>query len=366
MGTEPRTAFFKKGNSEFVCFSCPVWGKCGGIWMRRHGVILRGRLRNCRGLSRQLWQFCPMLHLSFIPGRLDQHLKQKRDRLLEKLLDSGEIDSLTFQLSVAEPIPEKVHPLPMNAYHLVEKAASEKNGQRVHSTIDGDLQERVNTLVERHRKTLAANHIYNLAVVVTEVSTKEVKAYVGNYFNGTETEHGNSVDVIQAPRSTGSILKPFLYCKMLDDGMLTPQMLIPDIPTRFGGFTPMNFDQEYNGAVPAAEALARSLNIPAVKMLQDYGVPPFYSFLKKSGMTSLVHPPDYYGLSLILGGAEVSLWNLSGMYTSLISILKNYDENDGFYAAQPFSKLKWEKERSSAKKRRTKLFNLNCGQLPYI
>ncbi|MEZ5106933.1 MAG: penicillin-binding protein 1C [Draconibacterium sp.] len=284
------------------------------------------------------------------PGRLDERLKEKRDRLLQKLLASEEIDSLTFQLSVAEPIPDKVHPLPMKAYHLVEKAASEKNGQRIHSTIDGSLQERVNTLVARHRKTLEANHIYNISVLVADVSCKEVKAYVGNYFDGKETEHGNSVDVIQSPRSTGSILKPFLYCKMLDDGLLTPQMLIPDIPTRFGGFTPMNFDQEYNGAVPAAEALARSLNIPAVKMLQDYGVPPFYSFLKKTGMKSLVHPPDYYGLSLILGGAEVSLWNLSGIYTSLVSVLKSCDENDGFYAAQPFSELKWEKEINSEKR----------------
>ncbi|QGY48042.1 penicillin-binding protein 1C [Maribellus comscasis] len=278
------------------------------------------------------------------PGRLDERLKQKRDRLLEKLLNSDEIDSLTYQLSVAESIPEKVHSLPMKAYHLVEKAALEENGQRIRSTIDGNLQERVNSLVARHRKTLAANHIYNIAVLVTKISTKEVKAYVGNYFDGKETEHGNSVDVIQAPRSTGSILKPFLYSKMLDEGLLTPQMLIPDIPTRFGGFTPMNFDQQFNGAVPAAEALARSLNIPAVRMLQDYGVPPFYSFLKEAGMRTLVHPPDYYGLSLILGGAEVSLWNLSGMYTSMVSILKNYDENDGFYVAHPFSDLKWRKD----------------------
>ncbi len=283
------------------------------------------------------------------PGRLDERLRQKRDGLLKKLLDSNEIDSLTFQLSVAEPLPEKVHALPMTAYHLVEKAASEKEGQRIQSTIDRNLQERVNKLVARHRKTLEANHIYNLAVVVATVSTKEVKAYVGNYFDGKETEHGNSVDIIPAPRSTGSILKPFLYCKMLDDGQLTPPMLIPDIPTRFGGFTPMNFDQEFSGAVPAEQALARSLNIPAVKMLQDYGVPPFYSFLKKMGMNTLVHPPDYYGLSLILGGAEVSLWNLSGMYTSFVSVLKNYDENDGFYDAYPFSGLKWEKDNTLSK-----------------
>ncbi len=275
------------------------------------------------------------------PGRLDNRLKEKRDFVLSKLLTSGTIDSMTFRLSVAEPLPEKVNPLPLNAYHLVERAAQQRSGQRIHSTIDAGLQNAIVERVNRYRKELAANHIYNMAVVVSEVATGEVKAYIGNVFDGRETEHGNSVDVIQAPRSTGSILKPFLYCKMLDDGQITPQMLVADIPTRFGGFTPMNFDQEFNGAVPAAEALARSLNIPAVRMLQSYGIPPFYSFLKKAGMKTLTHPPDYYGLSLILGGAEVTLWDLSGMYTSLVSVLRNYDEQDGFYAAQPFQSLTW-------------------------
>ncbi len=283
------------------------------------------------------------------PGRLDQRLKQKRDRLLAKLLDNRTIDSLTFQLSVAEPLPEKVNPLPITAYHLVERAAEEKHGERVLSTVDGFLQEKVAEVACRHRKILEANHIYNLAVVVSEVSSKEVKAYVGNYFDGIEDNHANNVDVVQALRSTGSILKPFLYCQMLDDGQITPQMLIPDVPTRFGGFTPLNFDQDYSGAVPAAEALARSLNIPAVKMLQNYGVTPFYSFLKKAGMNSLTRPPDHYGLSLILGGAEVSLWNMAGMYTSLVSILNNYSSHDGSYVSDPFSPLVWNKANAQVK-----------------
>ena len=284
------------------------------------------------------------------PGKLDQNLKQKRDKLLSKLLEKGKIDSLTYQLSVAEPLPVKANPLPVNAYHLVEKAAIKNSGKRVRSTIDGYFQSKVSELVQHHRKNLEANHIYNIAVVVSQVSTKEVKAYIGNYFDGKETEHGNSVDVAMAPRSTGSILKPFLYCMMTDEGLITPQMLIPDIPTRFGGFTPLNFDQEFNGAVPAEQALARSLNIPAVKMLQNFGVAPFYTFLKKAGMTSLTKPPDHYGLSLILGGAEVTLWDLAGMYTSMVSVLKNYNDKDGYYEPEPFKPLVWKTEDSYAEK----------------
>ena len=279
------------------------------------------------------------------PGRFDEKLKQKRDKLLGKLLQTNEIDTITWKLALEEPLPERVNPLPENSYHLVQLASLQNKGKRIKSTIDYFLQQRVTELVKEHNRMLAANHIYNQAVVVSEVSTGKVIAYSGNFFDGTEVSHSNYVDLIQSKRSTGSILKPLLYCKMIDEGILTPQMLIPDIPTRFGGFTPLNFDQEYNGAVQAREALARSLYIPAVRMLQNFGVAPFYEFLKKTGFSTLTRPPDYYGLSLILGGAEVTLWDLAGAYTSLVNILNTYGENDGLYVSDPFKKLVWEESK---------------------
>lgn len=282
------------------------------------------------------------------PGKLDQRLKEKRDRLLKKLWEHKKIDSLTFSLSVDEPVPEKVNELPQLAYHLTQKTATEKNGQRVSSTIDYFLQERMNEIVAAHHKKLAGNKINNLAVLVAGVSDKNVLAYVGNVFDNEHVNHSNHVDIINAPRSSGSILKPFLYCKILDEGLLTPKMLIPDIPIRFGGFTPMNFSRDYNGAVPAEEALARSLNIPAVHQLQNYGLAPFYSFLNKAGMSTLTQKPGHYGLSLILGGAEVTLWDLSGMYVSLAAILENYNRFDGNYFEQAFSELNWIKSKERA------------------
>ncbi len=281
------------------------------------------------------------------PGRFDEKLKIKRDRLLKKLLEAEEIDSLTYELSVDEPLPQKVNTLPNYAYHLTEKANAEEKGQRVSSTIDFYVQKRVNEIVERYRRQLKSNGINNMAALVAEVSSKKVLAYVGNTMDTDSLKHGNHVDVIQSQRSTGSILKPFLYCKMMDEGLLIPTMLVPDIPVRFGGFTPMNFDREYNGAVPAQEALARSLNIPAVHLLRDYGVAPFYSFLKQCGMTTLEQSPDHYGLSLILGGAEVKLWDLAGMYTSLASILETYNEQDGLYKTNPFSPLIWDENENT-------------------
>lgn len=290
------------------------------------------------------------------PGQLDYRLKQKRDNLLKDLLLENEIDSISYELAVSEPLPGKVNPLPNMAFHLTEKANAEKHGQRIRSTIRFDFQNRVNEIVARHQPRLQSNFINNMAVLVVEIPSKKVMAYVGNTSNTDSITHGNQVDIIQAPRSTGSILKPFLYCKMVDDGLLLPGMLIPDIPVRLGGFTPTNFDREYNGAVPAEEALARSLNIPAVHLLRDYGVGPFYSFLKKTGMATLKEQPDHYGLSLILGGAEVKLWDLAGMYASLGTILKRYSDEDGFYSAQPFFPLIWDESTSISETERSQPF----------
>ncbi|QIA07770.1 penicillin-binding protein 1C [Draconibacterium halophilum] len=280
------------------------------------------------------------------PGRSDDKLKQKRDRLLQKLLANGTLDSMTCELAVAEPLPEKVNALPNAAYHFTELVNKEKRGQRIHSTIDYAIQNRVNIVVRKHQHRLKSNYINNMAVVVAEIPSKKVRAYVGNTFSSDGLNHGNFVDVVQSPRSTGSILKPFLYCKMMDNGLLLPGMLVPDIPIRFGGFTPMNFDRQYIGAVSAEEALARSLNIPAVHLLREFGVAPFYSFLKQAGMSTLYQSPDYYGLSLILGGAEVKLWDLAGMYASLATILDTYNKEDGLYFSKPFSPLLTNEDKS--------------------
>ncbi|MEO0332515.1 MAG: penicillin-binding protein 1C, partial [Bacteroidota bacterium] len=100
--------------------------------------------------------------------------------------------------------------------------------------------------------------------------------------------------------------------------------LVPDIPTYIDGFVPQNFSKQFEGAVPADQVVSRSLNVPAVRMLQDYGVEKLHYKLKQLGMTTLTQPPGHYGLSLILGGAETTLWDLVGMYASMARSLRNY------------------------------------------
>ena len=115
---------------------------------------------------------------------------------------------------------------------------------------------------------------------------------------------------------------------MLQEGSILPHTLLPDIPININGFAPQNFSQQFEGAVPASEALARSLNIPTVTMLQRYGVPKFYNFLKQTGISTLTRPASHYGLSLILGGAEGTLWDITCAYTDMARCLKGLDKTD--------------------------------------
>ena len=271
------------------------------------------------------------------PGRNHNKLFEKRNRLLNKLMKEGIINQTTCDLSKAEPLPEKPFPLPQLAKHLLERAVKEGNsGQNIRSSIDIHIQEKLNEIIQTHYQYLKSNEIHNAAALVLDVNTGKVLAYTGNTNGDNNREHGNNVDIIMAPRSTGSILKPYLYAGMLTDGLLLPTTLVPDIPMQIGGFVPENYNLTYDGAVPAKQALARSLNIPAVKMLQTYGVEQFYTLLKNMGMNSLTKTSSHYGLSLILGGAEAKLWDLAGIYASMARTLNHFPLHNGKYNKADF------------------------------
>lgn len=259
------------------------------------------------------------------PGRNSVALKAKRDRLLKRLLESKKIDSLTYDLSVLEPLPQKPLALPNEAPHLVSKFYSgDLRGKKTQTSLDLDLQKKVNRVIDRNHEKLKANGIQNASVLVLDVKSQEVISYVGNT-KGYSRQHGQSVDVITAPRSSGSILKPLLYLMKMNEGEMLPNTLVPDIPSKFSDYSPQNYNRSYDGAVPASEALSRSLNVPAVYMLQEFGVPKFHHYLKELGITTITKNPEHYGLSLILGGAEITLWDIASVYGSLAHQLNKYD-----------------------------------------
>jgi penicillin-binding protein 1C len=263
------------------------------------------------------------------PGKNRDKLKSKRDKLLDKLKSVNIIDDFTCNLAKAEPIPDEPHSLPRYARHLLVRMAKDGlSEQKQKSTIDIALQKRVEQIVRDHHQILKGNQVFNAAAIVLEVKTGNVLAYVGNTTNEKQY-HSDDVDIIAAPRSTGSILKPFLYAAMLNEGHMLPRTLVPDVPTVINGFSPKNFSKQYDGAVHADKALIRSLNVPAVHMLKTYRYEKFHTLLQDIGMSTLNKPADHYGLTLILGGAEGTLWDITGIYASMARTLNNFFEHPG-------------------------------------
>ena len=268
------------------------------------------------------------------PGRNRELLLAKRDALLTRLRANGALGDAEFALALAEPLPPEPYELPRLAPQLVARfgAPAGKGGgePRALTTVDASLQRRVAEIVRRRSARLAAGGVYNAACLVARVGSGEVLAYVANSAppeeaegegNGPEArghpERGYETDLIRAPRSSGSLLKPFLYAAAIDSGELAPRALLPDLPTRIGSYAPENASGTWSGAARAEEALARSLNVPFVRLLRSFGVPRFHALLASTGMSTLARPPDDYGLSLILGGAETTLWEMAGRYAAL-------------------------------------------------
>ena len=268
------------------------------------------------------------------PGKNQERLLDKRNRLLKKLLDKGLIDELTYSLSIEEDLPQKPYPLPQIAPHLLQRIARSNRGEYVETTIDKSLQTQTNGIVKSHYNLLKQNEIYNIAVLVIDNNSREVMTYVGN--SPTDKAHQNHVDIINKPRSTGSVLKPFLYAAMLDAGDMLPHTLVVDVPTQFGSYAPENYNQEYDGAIPASRALSRSLNVPSVRMLKQFGLDRFHHYLKKLKLKNITKNANHYGLSLILGGAESNLWDLCKSYSAMASTLNHFSETSSEYFTNEF------------------------------
>jgi len=259
------------------------------------------------------------------PGRAREALKRRRDALLARLNTAGALTPQQLALARLEPLPGAPRALPRAAQHLLDTLAAQRGAApRLMTTLDGALQAEVQRLLAQRAAANARQDVRNAAAIVIDNRTLSVVAYVGNSppeIAGPDGEGGGSaVDIVRAPRSTGSVLKPFLFAAAVQEGRIQPGALLPDVPVRYEGFRPENFDHRNRGAVPADQALALSLNVPAVYLLRSYGQARFYDVLTRLGLTTLFRTPDGYGLSLILGGSEGTLWDLAGLYAQLARI----------------------------------------------
>jgi penicillin-binding protein 1C len=246
---------------------------------------------------------------------------------------------LPLRFQKQNQLPGKPMPLPQLAPHLLNRFKKDITAARQNSvmdistgmrtTIDIQLQVQVNDILYQHHRHLQSNHVNNAAAMVVDVESGNILSYVGNIYEPGDTSLESHVDVLSSKRSPGSTLKPLLYASLLSEGKMLPQQLVPDIPTQVNGYAPENFDLGYDGAVPANRALSRSLNIPAVKMLQQYRYQRFYNVLQQCGFTTLNHPADFYGMSLILGGCEISPYELCGVYASMARMYLHQKQNKG-------------------------------------
>ncbi len=257
-----------------------------------------------------------MLHVN----RNRELLKIKRDHLLNKLQLNKLITTEELELAKLEPLPDKPNPLPKSAPHLLEYLIQKYPKKYIfNSTIDDRIQNDVIHKSSDVHKQLLQNEIHNLAVLVVDNNTGEIISYLGNSADSDSAKQtaNTMVDMVNTPRSSGSILKPLLYAAAMDRGLITPCSVIPDIPILINGFRAENFSRQYQGLASGIDVIQKSLNVPSVLLLKDYGIPAFYLILKKLKFSNLFRPADDYGLSLILGGAEINMKDLAWAYSYL-------------------------------------------------
>ena len=240
--------------------------------------------------------------------------KQARDKVIELLYKRGKISDNQKQEALSEPIPKKRFELPFLIPHLSTTLVQKYPQHRVlQTTIDRKIQQITERILQTHITPLLHRGITNGAIVAIENQTRDVLAMVGSNDFFDERNQGQ-VNGVLSPRSPGSALKPFIYALGIEHGVISPQSLLYDVPVEYSGYRPENYDEIYHGVVTVEEALIRSLNVPAVNLYAELGQDGIYSFLKQAGITTLPKPKDYYGLSLILGGCEVTLAELTNLY----------------------------------------------------
>ena len=268
------------------------------------------------------------------PDRFPENARKAREKVLNRLLARRQISEQQWQAAVQEPIPHKRYPLPFKAPHLSRmlskenrwRAKSTKDG-RIHTTIDAKIQDTAarilnEYLVDAARKpSLRGSHSTSTgAIIVMDTQNRHVLAMVGSH-DFFDRKALGQINGTLAPRSPGSALKPFVYALAMEDGLITPETLLFDVPVTHADYTPVNYDGKYNGYVTARQALARSLNIPAVNLNARLKNATLHAFLKQAGISTLA-PAQKYGLSMVLGGCEVNLLELTTLYAGLANMGK--------------------------------------------
>jgi len=240
-----------------------------------------------------------------------------RKKVLGVLAAQKLITDTRLTEAISEDIPDRRYQMPFEIPHLSNMlVAGYPQMDCIESTIDGKIQNLAERILSMNLEPLEAVGISNGSVVIIDNRTCDVLAFVGSG-DFANVEAQGQVNGATALRSPGSALKPFVYALGLDRGLISPRGLLYDVPINYAGYSPENYDGVYNGCVTVTDAIIRSLNVPAVKLTADLKHDGLYEFLRAAGVTSLTRERDYYGLSITLGGCEVSLLELTNLYSGL-------------------------------------------------
>ena len=261
------------------------------------------------------------------PDRFPERARKARKKVLLRMKEAGKISEQRLQEALKEPIPTARYSLPFKAPHLSRLLASNKQpsftsqlveDQWIHTTIDHRYQHIAERILRDRLRPLQGQGVSTGAVVVLDTKTHEVLAMVGSHDFFDKTSAGQ-VNGTLALRSPGSTLKPFIYALAIDKGLITPQTILFDVPVDYVGYAPVNYDGKFTGYVTARDALARSLNVPAVNLYAKMPNAQLYEFLKQAGISTL-SDKDEYGLSLVLGGCGINLLELTNLYAGLANM----------------------------------------------
>ena len=254
-----------------------------------------------------------------------ENLKTRQRYVLDRLVAEGYITTIQAQSAYQEKIPlqprqQGIIAAPHFLFWVAEQQSKQQSSP-IQTTIDLELQQFVETQARQIVKNLAPLNVTQASVLVIDNHTGEVLAYVGSIDYFSPAQFGSN-DGVQALRQPGSTLKPFLYQLALEKKVIRPNSILADIPTYYAIpdakiYSPNDYSETFAGPVRVRVALANSLNIPAVRVLEKVGVSSFLTRLQKLGFQNLDRSAEYYGLGLTLGSGEVSLWQLANSYRTI-------------------------------------------------
>jgi penicillin-binding protein 1C len=253
-------------------------------------------------------------------------LKSKRNELLLRLYEAKKLSYDNYQMALIEDVPMKNLSFQVVAPQFCDTVVKNKKNYKLNgssksiitTTLDIQIQQLVEGIIQNHTEIIHGSGISNISALVVDAQTGDIKAWIGSQ-DFSDDKNKGQINGVLAPRSTGSILKPFLYALAIDRGLLLPDTLLADIPTIFGSYSPSNASGTFSGLVTAKDALINSLNVPAVRVLSSFGVDEFYQFLKRAGLRHLFRSSIEYGLPLVLGGAEATLYEIAQLYYGLVN-----------------------------------------------